>query len=266
LQNHGLVPVFNLQLPLLCFCSRPRLHRCRPFPELLADPAPLSSTPRGSLLARPPLVQLLLALPHPATLGRRCRGHHAAEGARWGTATAPSVCGWPRAYSLPLCCTTPLYKTSTEASLAHLPFLLPHERQAEHRAVRRNSSPPRPTPSQFQRPKAFSPPLLAPRPTLAELCPLLDRNWVNPVPPSPPEKPEPPPCQRPPSLHLRPKQVPKSHPHDSTMLVRTPSFYVHRPLTGNTGAPPRPPPFLVVDHAPPPFFVPTTHQCVHLLL
>jgi hypothetical protein len=114
-------------------------------------------------------------------------------------ATAPLVCGWPRAYSLPLCRTTPLYKTSAEASLAHLPFLLPHERQAERRAVRRISSLPRPTPSQFQHPKASSPPLLAPRPTLAELCPLLNRNRVNPVPPLPPAKPEPPPRRRPPS-------------------------------------------------------------------
>jgi hypothetical protein len=144
-------------------------------------------------------VQLLLALPRPATLGRRCRGRHAAEGARRGTVTAPSICGWPRAYSLPLYRTTPLYKTLTETSLAHLPFLLPHERQAERRAVHRNSSPPRPTPSQFQRPKASSPPLLAPRPTLAELCPLLNRNRVNPVPPLPLEKPEPPPHRRPPS-------------------------------------------------------------------
>jgi hypothetical protein len=185
--------------PLLCSVRARDSTARRPFPELLIEPAPLSSTPRGSLLARPPLAPPLLALPRPATLGRRCRGRHAAEGARWGTATAPSVCGWSRAYSLPLCRTTPLYKTSTEASLAHLPFLLPHKRQTERRAVRWNSSPPRPTPSQFQRPKASSPPLLAPRPTLAKLCPLLDWNWVIPVPPLPPEKPEPPPRRRSPS-------------------------------------------------------------------
>jgi hypothetical protein len=130
---------------------------------------------------------------------RRCQGCHAAEGARQGTATAPLVCGRPCANSLPLYRTAPPYKTPIEASLASLPFLLPHERQAEHRAFRQNSLPPRPIPSQFQHPKASSPPLLAPRPALAKLCPLLDRNRVNPVLPLPPVKPEPPPHRRPPS-------------------------------------------------------------------
>ncbi|PUZ69877.1 hypothetical protein GQ55_2G160500 [Panicum hallii var. hallii] len=108
----------------------------------LTPPAPLFSTPRGSLLACPPPTPPPLALPRPATLCRRCRGRHAAEGTRRGTATAPSICGLPCTYSLPLYRTAAPYKTPTEASLASLPFLLPHERQAERHAVRRNSSPP----------------------------------------------------------------------------------------------------------------------------
>jgi hypothetical protein len=155
----------------------------RPFPELLADPAPLSSTPRGSLLARPLPAQPLLALPRAATLGRRCRGRHTAEGARRGTAMAPSVCGRPCAYSLPFCCMTTLYKTSTRSFPRSPPLSSSSRASTERRAVRRTSSPPRPTPSQFQRPKASSPPPLAPRPTLPELALLLGRNRGDPVPP-----------------------------------------------------------------------------------
>jgi hypothetical protein len=53
LENHGLVPIFNLQVPLLCFCSRPWLHRRRLFPELLARHHSIKPRPKLLSLTSP---------------------------------------------------------------------------------------------------------------------------------------------------------------------------------------------------------------------
>jgi hypothetical protein len=98
-------------------------------------------------------------------------------------------------FSLPLYRTTPPYKARPKP--LSLPF--PTSIKPSRQAIRRNSSPPRPAPPQFQHPKASSPLQLAPQSTLAELCSLLSRNQGNTVPPLPPVKPEPPHRRRPPS-------------------------------------------------------------------
>jgi hypothetical protein len=112
--------------------SRPRaalLHPTWLLARLPATPA----APVGS----PPPRHVELPAPRPPR-GRGClTGHGDGAVGMWLAA---------RLLSLPRCRTTPPYKTPIEDSLASHHFLLPHERQAERRAIRRKilAAPPYP--------------------------------------------------------------------------------------------------------------------------
>jgi hypothetical protein len=112
-------------------------------------PVPLSFAPHVSWLALPPPAPPLLALPRPATSSRQYReaATQARRARRRRRRSEPRLCACSLSSTVRY---SPIKPNLSPFFLARLPLLLPHERQAEHRVVRRNfpaATPPRPNSS-----------------------------------------------------------------------------------------------------------------------